>query len=378
MKRILLSIILIIFAILQLHCADLETVGSKRKKVFNNEKYISLAVAWQKKCVEEPNELDNWISLFFAVKYSKFGKKTGVFRKNKDANLKYVIDGIKKNIGENYFYWYAVSETKDYPDNMESLKKSHKLNNKYDETIVSMLTWYVRQNDYDKTEEFCRKLYNSKSYPEYYLYLGYNYLSAADENSIIFTNGDNDTFPLWILQNVHNYRKDILVLNVNLAYDPHYLEKLLVSKGIKWKKKKNYQFSDLMDFLIEKYPEKSLYFGITVMDQFKSKYQKNLYNEGFLEKYSNKKYNNLAVFINNMENKYLFDLLRMNFYKEDIPERSHIDTRMNMNYLALTMRLSEHYSQSGSKGRAEKWKLLSIKLAEKAGRKDIADYLNRI
>lgn len=95
------------------------------------------------------------------------------------------------------------------------------VNEKWVAIVVSIICLWVpiqmalqNWDDHDRSHRFTMRDF------------GQNYLVGLPENAIIFTMGDNDTFPLWYAQEVENFRTDVRVCNLMYLQTDWYIDQM--------------------------------------------------------------------------------------------------------------------------------------------------------
>lgn len=230
-------------------------------------------------------------------------------------------------------YLKSSEVNKDY----NSLLLAYNLNPTYSELYFELAKYYELKGDKLKKKEFCNKLKKSNLTPSLREY-AYNTLMSVEQNGILVTYGENDTYPLWILQNIENIRTDVKILNYNLLMNRGYRDQVKNKLGLRFSKSYSTNVTILKDVAV-KNRRKPIYYSLTISHIVLKELKGNLYSTGLALKYSRTTFDNSEILKINWENK---------FSKKYIsnPSISLTSKQMNLNYVLPLIQLSNYYKNN--------------------------------
>jgi tetratricopeptide (TPR) repeat protein len=190
----------------------------------------------------------------------------------------------------------------------------------------------------------------------------HNILNSCDEDAVLFTNGDNDTFPVWFLQEVEGVRTDVRVANLSLLNTHWYIKQLKYKMGVPIRLT-DQQIEHLTAFMTPerevvrvqdqmireiiisnnwKYP---IYFAVTVSPENKMGLTDNFKMEGMAYRVVPEKGKNM-VDPEKLRHR-LSEVFRFRGLNDPEIYKSESDKRLVANYVSTFLQLAEYYRNEG-------------------------------
>ena len=194
-----------------------EEIRSKRQVIYDHETYAKLADLWEKYHRQFPSEYSyaNWM---YAARYAE-----------RPDYKKLLEKGLKKypsNPTLLYLSGCAPGTDSDWAKARANLERAVSLDPNYVDPWFMLVTAYMRAGDEERTDVALRRLLESGIIQDCVMDYNYNSLMGLDANAVLITNGDNDTYPGWILTRILKVRPDVSIVNrslLNTDWYPSYV-----------------------------------------------------------------------------------------------------------------------------------------------------------
>jgi hypothetical protein len=297
-----------------------ETVYSIAKEVKEISWYETQLRLWRAE-IDKNNQNGNaWINYYRAARALRNLSEPESTEKTKYQELcKKIVTDVQKAQPKSFESYLLADSEAGFSGSSENLKKAEALR-PYDPQILdALMIHYNLERNMPKFEEYAKKTFEANELSIGILNWGYNVLAEMDENAVLFTAGDNDTYAGWIIQAAKNFRKDITVVNTSLILMDDYRNRLFKELGyseLTIKKPATDEEFYANTLRIYKHffeGKRPVYVATTAINQFEKEFGNKLYITGLAYKYSESSFDNTPIIRRNYENRYLLDYLKQVF-----------------------------------------------------------------
>lgn len=367
-----------------------ETVYRLTRECRDYSFYNEQTSVWKKEVERSGKNAAAWQNYYYAVRYANITDPAGS-TESRRKQMNDIVDAMAKKIPGTLEYYhcqllnYNKTELFGAPEQVKMLQKAIEMFPNDPDILEEMIVYCETLGSTEKLRDYYTRMLSSGIYELPVLEANYNMLMSTDKNAILFTKGDNDTFPAWMLQQAKGIRSDVTVMNISLAgYFKEYVKRMLKQKNIVltdafYEKVKTFGENDFIKELVleinKKYPNVPVYFAITA--DMSDLFQDSLYCTGLANLFSTTRVENISKLKDNVENRFHLDYLQSGLIDVK-PISKQLADNFNYNYFVPFAMLYKYYkSMNESNPKAQFYRDFCLNNSAKRGKQEqMKEYLD--
>ncbi len=195
-----------------------ERIVSWRQVFYDSSTYAKLAQLWKDYYDAYPSDdaYGNWM---YAARYAQIPEYKALLER-----------GADKYPASSTLLYLLGNEKSHEKNNLEALQlyeKSAALDPGYMDPWFGLAVDYQSQGEREKADAALRHLLEYGAVQDEVMDFSYNMITCLDSGAILITNGDNDTYPGWILTRIIKYRPDVIIVNRSLLNTDWYPQSVM-------------------------------------------------------------------------------------------------------------------------------------------------------
>lgn len=346
--------------------------------------YVKQAELWWREIEKDKTNEMSWYNYFRANRNAQatagwspdFIKESSFLKLGPE-----IVNLLEVNIPGTFVYNYVTWSERGFdPTKGSYLLKAYEMNPDFEGIHATMITYTDCIFDFSKRKEVNNKWFLRNEMSPGLLAYGYNVLMSMEPNGIIFTQHDNDTYPLWMLQDVKGIRTDVSVINFDMLLVKSYREQVFERLNITqldnvFEESNPYNLEAVLNHILANYKGKRpIFVGLSVTPKYYEKYSGNLYIVGLTLKYSDKPIELIKTNKQCCQNLFILDYLKIQLTNDR--NQSNV-TGQNLNYLKCFKIVYDDSITNHDLESAKRIKELAFLIAKNSEKEDLIETVSK-
>lgn len=377
MKKKLYILLLTLFpAILFAQETVYSIIEIKRENSFYEEQFQ----LWKAETKKNPKNVEAWGNLYRAARYNNF--PAALREEAAREELAKIVEDMLKAIPNTYeAYEIAAWNAPFGKEKYNYLKKAYAIDPSQPRILEGMFSYNYRKGNWKEAHKNMNDWYETGAMAPQLLQYCNNFLACIEKNGVFITQGDNDSYPTWMLQIAQNVRPDVAVINASILMDIDFARKVLALYDLKVDESAyDYLGLDQPDsyermglfikHLAEKNPDRKVYLPIACNRDLYESLSGRLYVVGTVNQFNPKHFDYMALLKRNWHNKVQLQYLDFTPYSTKYNYSAAGLPSTVLHYFYPIFILYRHYTEAGESQNATEMLELGKKLSVKIGNPD--------